>query len=164
MTSQSTECRGNDHWEERECTAAVCRNGVTLDAFLPDAVVKTPFREVKELAKVITLWDSDEKVKIKETLSRKDPYSIPILAEKKGRRKAIAALTKSCPHRQQAMKETLGMLMYSGYRGMFAQLDSFAEANEEVRAEVNRPKGAAKARVRTMQRKRGRDAVAKTTQ
>ncbi|VDN35211.1 unnamed protein product [Gongylonema pulchrum] len=90
--------------KNHECTAAVCRNGVTLgslvDAFLPDAVAKIPFRKVEELAKATTLWDSDEKVEIKKTLSRKDPYNIPVVAEKKGWRKAIAALTKSCLHRQ----------------------------------------------------------------
>ncbi|VDN17218.1 unnamed protein product [Gongylonema pulchrum] len=107
--------------KSRECTAAVCRNEVTLgsvvDAFLPIAVAKTPFRKVDELAKAITLWDSDEKVEIKETLSRKDPHNITVVAEKKGWRKAIAALT-NCPHWQHATKETFGTPMYSGYRGM----------------------------------------------
>ncbi|VDN24404.1 unnamed protein product [Gongylonema pulchrum] len=74
--------------KSRECTAAVCRNGVTLgsvvDAFLPDALAKPPFRKVEELAKATTLWDSDEKVEKKETLSRKDPYNIPVVAEKDG--------------------------------------------------------------------------------
>ncbi|VDN32525.1 unnamed protein product [Gongylonema pulchrum] len=137
--------------KSRKCTAAVCRNGITLgsvaNAFLPDAVAKIPFRKVEELAKAITLWNSDEKSEIKETLSRKDPYNIPVAAGKKGWRKAIAALTKSCPHRQQAMKESFGMPMYSGYRGIFAQRDPFFEATEKVRAEVNRSKGATKARL-----------------
>ncbi|VDN25840.1 unnamed protein product [Gongylonema pulchrum] len=137
--------------KHHECTAAVCRNGVTLgsvvDAFLPDAVAKIPFRKVEELAKAINLWDSDEKVEIKKTLSRKDPYNIPVVAEKKGWRKATAALTKSCPHRHQTMKETFGIPMYSGYQGIFAQRDPFVEATEKVRAEVNRTRGATKARV-----------------
>ncbi|VDN27198.1 unnamed protein product [Gongylonema pulchrum] len=108
--------------KSREYTAAVCRNGVTLgnvvDAFLSDAVAKIPFRKVGELAKAITLWDSDEKLDIKETILRKDPYNMPAVAEKK-----------------------------SGYRGIFAQCNRFVEATEKVRAEVNRSRGATKARV-----------------
>ncbi|VDK56402.1 unnamed protein product [Gongylonema pulchrum] len=137
--------------KNRECTAAVCRNGVTLggvvDAFLPDAVAKIPFRKVDELAKAINLCDSNEKLEIKETILRKDPYNIPVEAEKKGWREAVTPLIKSCPHRQQAMKESFGMPMYSGYRGIFAQRDPFIEATEEVRAEANRSRGATKTRV-----------------
>ncbi|VDN24504.1 unnamed protein product [Gongylonema pulchrum] len=133
--------------KNRECTAAVCRSGVTLgrvvDTFLPDAVAKIPFQKVDELAEAITLWDSDKKLEIKETISRKDPYNIPVVAEKKGWRKAIAALT----HWQQAMKESFGMPMYFGYRGIFAQRDPLFEATEKVRAGVNRSRGATKARV-----------------
>ncbi|VDN45198.1 unnamed protein product [Gongylonema pulchrum] len=73
--------------KSRECAAAVCRNGDTLrssDTFLPDAVAKVPFRKVGELAKAINLWDSEEKLEIKEIVLRKNPYNIPVGAEKKG--------------------------------------------------------------------------------
>ncbi|VDN17526.1 unnamed protein product [Gongylonema pulchrum] len=83
--------------KSRECTATVCRNGVTLgsmiDAFLP-AVAKIPFWKVGELAKAITFWDSEEKLKMKETILRKNPWNTPVVA-KKGWRKELSASAAS---------------------------------------------------------------------